>query len=448
VITTNKKLKSTLGGFMPKQRWFIVLMCFLAVAINYIDRANLGVAVPLIKKEYGLDPAVMGLVLSGFFWSYALMQLPCGWLIDRFGSRATYTVATLIMSAATVATAFAGGVVTLFACRLALGVGEAFCYPVNAKVTALWFRRSERGLATGLWASGSRVGSALTLPLVAFLIANFGWREAFLVTGAIGLVWMIVWFVAYRDPEYHPAVRPEQVTALQNEYSASAEQQRIRWADLFRYRTIWGMMIGFFCLNFVIYFFTTWFPSYLTEARGFSLEKLGTLGLLPGLAAIPAGWLGGYLSDYLFRRGWSLTAARKTCLVGGMLTSSVVALAAIVPGDMAALGLLSISYAGLAFAGANIWTLPGDVAPTQAHVASIGGIQNFASNIAGIALTTFTGLMVSLTKGSFLVPLVVAGVISVIGAASCLFIVGEIAPLRPHDDEEALATPAPVGART
>jgi ACS family D-galactonate transporter-like MFS transporter len=433
---------------MPKQRWFIVLMCFLAVAINYIDRANLGVAVPLIKKEYGLDPAVMGLVLSGFFWSYALMQLPCGWLIDRFGSRATYTVATLIMSAATVATAFAGGVVSLFACRLVLGVGEAFCYPVNAKVTALWFRRSERGLATGLWASGSRVGSALTLPLVAFLIANFGWRAAFLVTGAIGLVWMVVWFAAYRDPEHHPAVRPDQVTALQNEYSVSAEQQKIRWADLFRYRTIWGMMIGFFCLNFVIYFFTTWFPSYLTEARGFSLEKLGTLGLLPGLAAIPAGWLGGYLSDYLFRRGWSLTAARKTCLVGGMLTSSVVALAAIVPGDMAALGLLSISYAGLAFAGANIWTLPGDVAPTQAHVASIGGIQNFASNIAGIALTTFTGLMVSLTKGSFLVPLVVAGVISVIGAASYLFIVGEIAPLRPHDDKEALATPAPVGART
>ena len=135
---------------MPKQRWFIVLMCFLAVAINYIDRANLGVAVPLIKKEYGLDPAVMGLVLSGFFWSYALMQLPCGWLIDRFGSRTTYTIATLIMSAATVATAFAGGVASLFACRLVLGVGEAFCYPVNAKVTSLWFRRSERGLATGL----------------------------------------------------------------------------------------------------------------------------------------------------------------------------------------------------------------------------------------------------------------------------------------------------------
>jgi sugar phosphate permease len=319
-----------------------------------------------------------------------------------------------------------------------LGIGEAFCYPVNAKVTSLWFRRSERGFATGLWASGSRVGSAIALPLVAFLIANFGWRAAFLVTGAIGFVWMCFWFSGYRDPDQHHAVTPEQLSALKSEYGSASAQQKIRWADLFRYRTIWGMMIGFFCLNFVIYFFTTWFPAYLTEARGFSLEKLGTLGLLPGAVAIPAGWLGGYLSDYLFRRGWSLTAARKTCLVGGMLTSSVVALAAVVPGDLAAIAFLSLSYAGLAFAGANIWTLPGDVAPTQAHVASIGGIQNFASNIAGIVLTTFTGLMVSLTKGSFFIPLAVAGIISILGAASYLFIVGEIAPLRPHDDGDAL----------
>ena len=416
---------------MQKSRWFIVFMCFLAVAINYIDRANLGVAVPMIRKEYGIDPAMMGLILSGFFWTYALMQLPGGWLIDRFGARATYTAATLIMSAATIATGFVGGVYSLIACRLLLGVGEAFCYPVNAKVTSLWFRRSERGLATGIWASGSRVGSAITLPLVAFIILHFGWHSSFLITGAIGLVWMVVWYAFYRDPAEHASVSPAELAALQQDYARPVPGQVVRWRDLFGYRTIWGMMIGFFCLNFVIYFFTTWFPAYLTEARGFSLEKLGTLGLIPGLMAIPAGWLGGWTSDTLFRRGWSLTAARKTCLVGGMLTSSVVALAAVVPGDVAALVLLGLCYSGLAFAGANIWTLPGDVAPTPAHVASISGIQNFASNIAGITLTTFTGVMVSLTKGSFVIPLVTAGMIALIGAASYLFIVGEIAPLPP-----------------
>ncbi|MGY2046619.1 MFS transporter [Methylobacterium sp. JK268] len=427
---------------LPRQRWLIVLMCFLAVAINYIDRANLGVAVPMIRKEYGIDPALMGLILSAFFWSYVLMQLPGGWLIDRFGARATYTAATLVMSAATIATAFAGGVASLVACRLVLGIGEAFCYPVNAKVTALWFRRAERGLATGIWASGSRVGSAMTLPLVAFLIANVGWREAFLVTGAIGLVWMAVWFLLYRDPARDPSVTPAQRALLEADYAAPPAGRRIGYAALFRHRTIWGMMIGFFCLNFVIYFYTTWFPSYLTESRGFSLAELGTLGMLPGLVAIPAGWLGGYLSDRLYAGGWSLTAARKTCLVGGLLASSVVALAPLVPGDAAALVLLGISYAGLAFAGANIWTLPGDVAPTPAHVASISGIQNFASNLAGIALTTFTGVMVSLTQGSFVIPLAVAGGLSLVGAAAYLFVVGEIAPLR-IDEGGPTDLPAP-----
>jgi ACS family D-galactonate transporter-like MFS transporter len=423
---------------MKAQRWLVVLMCFLALAINYIDRANLGVAVPMIEKEYGIDPAVMGLILSGFFWTYALMQLPGGWLIDRFGARSTYAVATLIMSVATIATGFAGGVASLVACRLMLGVGEAFSYPVNAKVTALWFRRSERGLATGLWASGARVGSALALPLVAFVTLHFGWRASFAVTGSIGLVWMAAWWGFYRDPAQHRAVSAADLATLQSDYATAPRGEPIRWKDLFRHRTVWGMMIGFFCLNFVIYFFTTWFPAYLTESRGFSLTKLGTIGLLPGMIAIPAGWLGGFLSDYLYRRGWSLTAARKICLVGGLLTSSVVALAAIVPGDTAALGLLALSYAGLAFAGANIWALPGDVAPTPAHVASIGGIQNFASNIAGIVLTTFTGVMVSVTKGSFVIPLVTAGAISIVGACAYLFIVGEIAPLRtlPKPDRE------------
>jgi sugar phosphate permease len=144
------------------------------------------------------------------------------------------------------------------------------------------------------------------------------------------------------------------------------------------------MMIGFFCLNFVIYFFITWFPTYLIQARGFSLKELGTLGLLPGLVAIPAGWLGGYTSDALYRRGWSLTAARKTCLVGGMLMSSVITLSVFAPNAYVALGLFALAYGSLAFTAASIWSLPADVAPSPAHVASIGGIQNFAANIAGI----------------------------------------------------------------
>jgi ACS family D-galactonate transporter-like MFS transporter len=288
----------------------------------------------------------------------------------------------------------------------------------------------ERALASAIFDSGSRVGAVVSFPLVAWIIALSNWQTSFVVTGVIGVVWAVFWVVMYRDPERHSGVRPERLRELQAQRSATYDKStHVPWASLFRYRTIWGMMLGFFCLNFVIYFFITWFPSYLVQARGFSLAKLGTLGMLPGLISIPGGWLGGMTSDWLYRQGWSLTASRKTCLVGGMLTSSVITGSAFVESVYAALALFAIAYAALAFTAASIWSLPGDVAPTRRHVASIGGIQNFASNLAGIVTTTFTGVMLTITKGSFIVPLVVAGAACLIGASMYLFVVGRIEPL-------------------
>ncbi|MBV9776917.1 MAG: MFS transporter, partial [Acetobacteraceae bacterium] len=288
--------------------------------------------------------------------------------------------------------------------------------------------------------SGSRIGAALSLPIVAWLISAFNWETSFVVTGLLGVVWAVFWVLIYRDPERHPAVTQEQLARLQAERGTKAATgPKVPWSSLFRYRTVWGMMVGFFCLNFVIYFFITWFPTYLVQARGFSLKELGTLGLLPGLFAIPSGWVGGFVSDMLYRRGWSLTAARKTCLVGGMLMSSIITASVFAPNVYVALACFAIAYGSLAFTAASIWSLPGDVAPTPAHVASIGGIQNFASNLAGIVTTTFTGVMLTITSGSFVVPLTVAGGFCVLGAAVYLFVVGEIAPLPP------LAYHAPVG---
>ncbi len=420
---------------MPKARWTMIFLCFLATTINYIDRANLAVAAPSIRDELHLDPAAMGLILSGFFWTYAFVQLPAGWLTDRLGPRRTYSFAVAWWSVFTMAAALAHSFRFLLATRLMLGVGEAGAYPANAKVAALWFPRSERGLAASIFDSGSRVGAVASLPIVSWLIASFGWRESFVVTGLIGLGWVVAWIWIYRDPDRHHSVSPEQLEHMRAEQRdpdahKRADAPHISWLSLFRYRTIWGMMLGFFCLNFVIYFFITWFPTYLVDARGFSLAKLGTLGVLPGLLSIPAGWLGGFVSDALYRRGWSLTAARKTCLVGGMLLSSVITLSVFVSSIGVALALFAISYASLAFTAASIWSLPGDVAPTPAHVASIGGIQNFASNLAGIVTTTFTGVMLTITKGSFIVPLSVAGALCLLGAFCYLFVVGRIEPLE------------------
>ena len=418
-------------------RWLMVFMAFLGTSINYVDRANLGVAVPFIQDDLNLGPAETGLILGAFFWTYAAFQLPFGWLVDKVGARLMYAVAVVWWSVFTAATALARGFGSLVGFRLLLGVGEAGAYPANAKVVSEWFPKQERALATSIFDSGARVGTALSPPVVALIIATFGWRTSFVVTGLLGLVWAVVWVALYRRPREHPRASQEEIQYIEaggareveKEEDEGRDPETVRWLDLFRYKTIWGMMLGFFCLNFVIYFFITWFPDYLVEARGFDLLKLGTYGSIPAIVAIFGGYLGGFVSDYLVRRGMSLTAARKICLVGGMLFASVIALAVLVPSAAWALALLSVSYASLTFAAASVWSLPADVAPTPGHVASIGGIQNFASNLAGIVTTSFTGFMLLITGGSFVLPLLVAGGLAIVGALSYLLIVGRVEPL-------------------
>lgn len=391
-------------------RWVIIGLCFLANAINYIDRANLAIAAPHIRAELALDPATMGVIMSAFFWTYALCQMPAGWFIDKVGVRLSLAFAVAWWSVFTAVTGMVHTFGHMVGSRLLLGVGESAAMPSFAKAAYNWFPRKERGIACSIFDSGSRVGSALSLPLIAWIISVMGWRGSFIITGLIGIGWALAWWFIYRDPEKYRDIAPEQVEALlaergENQASESKEagEGKVSWADLFRYKTVWGLMIGLFCLNFAIYFFITWFPSYLMETRGFSLKALGTLGMLPALLAIPGGWLGGLTSDYLLRRGHSATFSRKLCLVGGMLLSSCIALCAFVDNIYICLALFALSYASLSFAGSNTWVIVGEIAPTPKHVASIGGIMNFAGNLAGI--------------------------LCILGALSYLFLVGRVEPL-------------------
>lgn len=417
-------------------RWVIIGLCFLANAINYIDRANLAITAPHIRAELALDPATMGVIMSAFFWTYALCQMPAGWFIDKVGVRLSLAFAVAWWSVFTAVTGMVHTFGHMVGSRLLLGVGESAAMPSFAKAAYNWFPRKERGIACSIFDSGSRVGSALSLPLIAWIISVMGWRGSFIITGLIGIGWALAWWFIYRDPEKYRDIAPEQVEALlaergENQASESKEagEGKVSWADLFRYKTVWGLMIGLFCLNFAIYFFITWFPSYLMETRGFSLKALGTLGMLPALLAIPGGWLGGLTSDYLLRRGHSATFSRKLCLVGGMLLSSCIALCAFVDNIYICLALFALSYASLSFVGSNTWVIVGEIAPTPKHVASIGGIMNFAGNLAGIFITTFTGVMLTITEGSFLVPLAAAGILCILGALSYLFLVGRVEPL-------------------
>ena len=421
-----------------RRRWFMVAMCFFGLTINYVDRSNLSVALPKMKTALHLGPSAEGVVLAAFFASYAVFQLPAGKAVDRFGEKIVNAVTVAWWSLFTALTAATQNFGQLILARLGLGAGEAGGYPSSAKAVSLWFPTRERAFATSIYDSGARMGTAVALPVVAALIAWLGWRGSFIVTGALGLAWVLFWLIYYRRPREDPAVSPSELEYIEEggarvPEKEAEEQNRdagsVRYRDLFRYRTVLGMMLGFFCLNYIIYFFITWFPTYLVDARHFSLLKLGVFGVLPALVAMPGGWIGGLVSDRMVRQGKSLTVARKIPLVSGMVLSSVIALAVLVPTAAEALALLCVCYAALTFAAASVWSLPADVAPTPGHVASIGGIQNFASNLAGVLGATTTGALVSIAGGSFVPALVLSGVLGLVGAFSYLVIVGRVEPL-------------------
>ncbi|MEO3869260.1 MFS transporter [Nonomuraea sp. B12E4] len=423
-------IRSTVRG---RLRWYMISYVFAGLVINYLDRASLGVALPFMGETFKLSKTEEGMILAAFFWSYDFFQLAAGWFVDRYGPRRTFTFASLWWSVFTSLTALAGSFASLFGVRLLLGVGESPAATTSAKVVGRWFPKHERALATGIWDSGSRVGGVIALPVVTGLIAWLGWRWTFVIIGLIGLLWAYGWWRTYRDPQEHPKMTEEELAYLREGGARWAgddegDAGRIRWRDLFRNRTIWAMMLGFFCLNMVVYFFLTFFPTYLVEERGFSLLTLGLFGALPGLVAIVGEWLGGWLADRRIARGDSLTRVRKTFISGGFLVSMVIGVAVWVPQAWMALALLSIAYAGSTFAAANIWSLPADVAPADRHVASIGGIQNFASNFAGIISPIMVGFLVDRTS-SFAVPLMVISAVALLGAITYAVILRRVEPL-------------------
>jgi ACS family glucarate transporter-like MFS transporter len=437
-VTTTSVVKAPPGA--SRTRYLILALAFVGLSLNYLDRANLSVALPFIQDDLHLDlsNAEKGLILGAFFWAYDGAMLAAGWFADKVGSRKAFTFAAVWWSVITALTPLARGFWSLFAFRFALGAGEAPAYPSATKAASRWFPRHERAFSTAVIDSGSRVGTVLALPVVTALIAFVSWHFSFVVLGVVGLIWATAWYWYYRDPMEHKGANEEEREYIaahgarldQNDDKDAVE---VRWRDLFRYRTVRGMMLGFFCLNFVIYFFLTWFPSYLKDARGLDLAELGTLGTLPGITAIVGAWIAGLVADRRIRAGADVTKVRKTVMVGGLLGGAAIVFAAPASSVYVALLFLAISYASLAIAATGIWSLPGDVAPSSRHVASIGGIQNFASNIAGIISPFLFGLLLDLNDGSYGPSFGVAAGVAVVGAFTYAFIVGKAEPLPPLD---------------
>jgi MFS family permease len=423
------------GGKRTGIRWVVIVMGALGTAIAYVDRANLSVAMPFIRHGLHFGPALEGVILSSFFWTYALFQLPSGWLIDRIGPRVVFAASAAWWGVFTAATAAARGVGSLLGFRLALGAGEGPMMPSNAKVVAEWFPRQERGLASGIFNSGTEGGSAVSIAVCTALIAWGGWKFSFVFTGGLGLIWGLCWVAFYRSPRRHRWASAAEVAYIEAGGGAAGQAaaegrpaaRPLAWRDLLRYRTVWGMILAYICRSMCVYFFITWFPSYLSEARHLNLAEIGILGSIPGICSICANWIGGWFCDFLLRRGAGLSLARKIPLVGGMLGAAVIALAGFASSTGLALAILTISYSFSSFSGGAVWALPADVAPAPGNVASISGLQNFGSQIGGITGPIIVGFLVAMS-GGFILPLVAMGCVTVIGAIIYAFMV-EVKPL-------------------
>lgn len=416
---------------MTHARYGVGALMLMAIVINYLDRTVMSAAAPAIISDLHITTAEMGFIMSAFFWSYAAFQIPAGWLADRIGQRICLGVSVLWWSLATVATALARTPMGFLFARIFMGTGEAGAYPCNAGITAKWFPDHERGKMTAIFDSGSRFGTAFTMPLVVWIIATYSWHVAFIICGSLGVIWTLGWFWYYNDPDKQKYVNEEELKYIrsgQKRVNTIDAVQPMKWYELFRYRNVIAICIGFFTLNYSIYFFVTWFPMYLVQERGLSFATMGWMAMLPPLTGILSEWFGGWLLDYTYKQTKSLDIARKTNLVGGMVLATTIAFAGLSSSNTILMVLLCISYAGLSFAGSAIWCLPGDIAP-QNMTSVLGGMQNCIANFGGILGPIVTGFIISST-GSFIPALGVSGALCVVGALMYLFVLKDIKPIE------------------
>ncbi|QFU91153.1 MFS transporter [Amycolatopsis sp. YIM 10] len=435
------------GGAGARQRrgmrWSIVGFSALGLTIAYLDRAALSVALPFMSDEFEISPAVQGIMLSAFFWSYALFQIPSGWLLDRFGPRVIYPVAVGWWSIWTALTATAQGVTSILVFRLGLGIGEAPVQPANVKVVSRWFPRRERAFASSLFDMGQQIGTALAVPAVTALALLGGWRLSFLVIGLIGLLWIVGWLTVYREPERHPRVSAAELAHIrsdQADVTDTAAAGGVHWGELVRDGQVWALTTGYVFRSLAGAFFLTWYPSYLLDDRGFTEAEFGMVGMLPALIAIGSTVLGGVVSDRMLAAGLSPGTARKVPIVAGLGLSACIGFSPFISSNLVLMIVLTVSSAAHSFAGAAILSLPAEVARTPESVGSIAGFQNFGSQLGNLVSPIAIGFFLA-ASGSYVGPLVGAAVSCLISAAIYLFWVRIKPVVKPADLAPALAGP-------
>ncbi|GMA97653.1 MFS transporter [Pelosinus sp. IPA-1] len=396
----------------------LILVLFSSMFVMGLDRSSLGIAAPVIMKELNIDTATMGVALSAFFWTYTLFSLPAGNLADKYGSKAVFGWAAVIWSLASASTGLASGLFGIIAARLGVGVGEAAVFPVTAKIAGDNFPSKERATAIGWYLSGARLGYAATPIVMGFLIAQYSWRMAFIITGLGSLLWCAIWYYWYKDPANQSKLGP----------NVAKPKTVIPWMQLLTNRCTLGIFLTKFCGDYLYYMFLTWVPSYLVMERGFSILKMGIFASLPFLTAFIIQPVAGYLSDWLIKRGASLTVARKGVLVTSQLCASSIMAVGFVDDPMVAVAILTINIAATSTVGGMMFTLVTEVSP-PGMTGTVTGSMNTVGAMAGILAPTITGFIVKLT-GSFQMALALSGGLLLLAACTVLFVIPAIRPME------------------
>jgi ACS family hexuronate transporter-like MFS transporter len=373
-------------------RWIIAFLLFAATAINYVDRTALSIVSVDVRREFGLDEQDYSHVVTLFLIAYAIMYAGSGYLIDRLGTKRGFAVFITAWSLSQIAHAFTVGKWSLGAARFALGLAEPGNWPAAAKAVREWFPARDRALGVVIFNAGSSIGSAVAPPLVAFLTYQYNWRAAFLVTGALGLVWLVLWLILYAPPRTNRWVRPQDIPDIA-ELPPPQGASRPDWKKVIRMRECYTLILARFFTDPVIYFVIFWLPEYLRRERGFDLAMVGRYAWVPFIFGDIGYLLGGWLSGHLMRRGWTLPRARKFVMLLGACCMPAAIFAPLVPTAQMAIAATCFVTFGHAFFVANIQTLPTDLF-RGGEVGTSTGFSGMGGAIGGIFANLGTGYIV------------------------------------------------------
>ena len=425
------------GLSVPRRRWRIAFLLAFGVLVNFFDRINLSVSRDALHDSFGLSLVAFGYLSSAFSWTYALMQMPAGVLLDRMGVRRVGRMSALLWSISSFAAALAPGLSWFFGARLLLGVSESPTFPANAKALGYWFTREERGLATAITDAAAKFSSAIGVPLIGLLLLYFGWRWSFAATGFMSFLYFVLFYVIYRNPSEDKGLSAGELQfILRGGAQLEGQTKAAKGASLgylLRQRKVYGLALGWGAYNYTFFLLLTWLPSYLSVSLHMDLFHSVFYTSVPWLFATFTDLLvGGWLVDALIQRGWDANRVRQSVMVVGMSFGLAIFGAASAHSSAAALVWISLALGGLAAAAPVAWTVPSLISPRES-VGTLGGAVNFCGQIAAISAPIVTGYIVSGTH-SFGAAFVTATVILLLGIVGYIFLLGRIEPI-PEPEE-------------